>query len=1085
MHRRINLCRSDRSSVQRASQQRWLGLVASLVLTLGWSTNAPSQSQATPQVATQPIATDQAQVRELQSGQSIERELAGGEVHAYRMTLATGQFLHLIVEQRGIDVAVTVFGPDGKQVAEVDSPNGEQGPEPVFLVTEASGNYRFEVRSFEKGAPRGSYDITIKEVRAATAQDGTRIAAQKAFAEAVQAHAQGTRASLQEAIKKYEEAMPLFKAVGDLRAAANTLTVIGLVYDALSEKHKALDYLNLALPLSKAVGDRSGEAFALTNIGLIYHSLGEVQKGLDYYNLALPLVKALGDRAGEAQTLNNIGLVYSSLGESQKALDYFNLVLPLRKAGGDRTGVAETLHNRGNVYYSLGDMRKALNSYNESLPLRKAVSDRIGEAYTLNSIGRVYHSLREEREALNHFQQAMRLWKAAGDRSGEAVALSNIGRTYDSLGEKQKALDYFNQALPLRKAVGDRGGEAVTLHNIGKVYDSLGDKQRALDFFGQALSLRKAVGDRAGEADTLRAIARVERDTGNLTLARDTIKTALPLIEFIRTNISSQELRSSFFATVQDHYELYIDILMRLHFLDPSAGHDATALQACERARARSLLDLLSEAGADLLQDVDPLLAQRERTLQKQLNAKVEYQFRLLSGKHTPEQAAAVAAELDALTNDFQQAQAQIRATSPAYAALTQSQPLSLREIQQQVLDSETLLLEYSLGEERSYLWLLSHTSLTSFTLPKRSEVEATAVAVTRLLSEGGTPEEFDTRAAQLSRILLAPVAPYLGGKRLVIVGDGALQYVPFAALPQPMARSRSSAALPLMAQHEIITLPSASTLAALRRQVQGRRPAAKSLAVLADPVFTRDDARVRATPPTSKAAPAPATTERQTVQQEDVQQEYERAAEAARAIGLKRAGIDLRRLPFSRREAERLLALVPRRDALSALDFAASQATAMSPDLQQYRIVHFATHGYLNPERPELSGLVLSLVDERGQPQDGFLSLAEVYSMRLKAELVVLSACETGLGTQVRGEGLVGLTRGFMYAGATRVVASLWAVEDRATAEVMASFYTAMLKRKLRPAAALREAQMSMWREARWNDPHRWAGFSFQGEWR
>jgi CHAT domain-containing protein len=175
----------------------------------------------------------------------------------------------------------------------------------------------------------------------------------------------------------------------------------------------------------------------------------------------------------------------------------------------------------------------------------------------------------------------------------------------------------------------------------------------------------------------------------------------------------------------------------------------------------------------------------------------------------------------------------------------------------------------------------------------------------------------------------------------------------------------------------------------------------------------------------------------------------------------------------------------VPGREALAALDFKASQATVFSPELRDYRVIHFATHGYLNTERPELSGLVLSLVDERGEPQDGFLSLSEIYNLRLSAELVVLSACQTGLGKQVQGEGLVGLTRGFMYAGAPRVVASLWAVQDRATAVLMGRFYEAMLQRGVRPAAALRAAQLSMQREERWSAPHLWAGFVIQGEWR
>jgi CHAT domain-containing protein len=308
--------------------------------------------------------------------------------------------------------------------------------------------------------------------------------------------------------------------------------------------------------------------------------------------------------------------------------------------------------------------------------------------------------------------------------------------------------------------------------------------------------------------------------------------------------------------------------------------------------------------------------------------------------------------------------------------------------------------------------------------------------------------------------------------------------YVPFAALPRLSQSSRRGKPLPLVTTNEIVSLPSAATLASLRRQVAGRRPAAKQLAVFADPVFNRNDKRVKTSPLTGRvghALPAAAGERRDA----PAQQEYVRAAEAARSLGLERAGIDLRRLPFSRQEAVRLLALVPRREALAALDFKASQATAMSPEVGEYRIVHFATHGYLNPEQPELSGLVLSLVDESGEPQDGFLSLPEVYNLRLPVELVVLSACQTGLGKQVQGEGLVGLTRGFMYAGAPRVVASLWAVQDRATAELMGYFYEAMLRRGLRPAAALRAAQLRMQREERWSAPRQWAGFIFQGEWR
>lgn len=1082
MHLRIRALLAQCLFLCRAMGQHGLSFTARLVLITGVTTILLPPVRATQEQTPEQAATvNQAMAPELVKGQAVERELAGGEVHVYQINVAAGQFLHVVVDQRGIDVVVRVLDPAGKQVAEFDGPNGAQGPEPVYLVIQTQGSYRLEVRSLDKQAARGRYEVSVKAVRTATAKDTNLVAAHQVFVAGMLAFAQGSRESLLAARTKFEEALPAYRLAGNRAGEADALARIGDVAAELGENQRAVEYYNLALPLWKAVGDRKGEAVTLSNLALAHDSAGDKQKALDYYSQSLPPTREVGDRRGEGITLNNIGLVYNSLGENQKALDYFNLALPLRKTIGDRRGEAITLHNIGLVYESLGELPKALEYYDPALKLFKSLGNRRTEALTLNNIGKVYALMADHQKALAYFYEALPIHRAVGNRTGEASTLGNIGRIHFSLGNRQAAREYFNQAWPLWKATNDRRGEASTLTSMGDLYASSRENLKALEYYQQALPLWKAVGDRRGEADALYSIARVELNRGNLPLARDTIQSALPLIELIRTNVSSQDLRASYFATVQSSYELLIDILQHLHAIDPSGGHSAAALQVSERARARSLLDLLAEARADIRRGVDPVLVQRERTLQQNLNLKVDYQFRILSGKHTPEQAAATASEIDALTNDLRVVQAQLRATSPAYAALTQPQPLSVKQIQQ-LLDPETTLLEYSMGEERSYLWLVRQKEPPiSFTLPKRSEIEATVQRLTRLLSEAGTPQEFESTAAVVSKLLLAPAAGYLHGKRLVIVADGALQYVPFAALPKPEGDNRSSGYVPLLSEYEIVSLPSASTLATLRASVSQRRPAAKGLAVFADPVFTPDDDRVTQTARRRKATTAlldePA--------RRRVQLENERAAEAAYSVGLKRAGIDLRRLPFSRYEAERLLALVPRRDALAALDFAASQTTAMSSDLGQYRIVHFATHGYLNPRRPDLSGLVLSLVDKHGAPQDGFLSLPEIYNLRLGADLVVLSACETGLGKQVRGEGLVGMTRGFMYAGAPRVVASLWAVEDRATAEMMGRFYTAMLKRRLRPSAALRQAQLSMWREARWSAPQQWAGFVFQGEWR
>jgi CHAT domain-containing protein len=496
---------------------------------------------------------------------------------------------------------------------------------------------------------------------------------------------------------------------------------------------------------------------------------------------------------------------------------------------------------------------------------------------------------------------------------------------------------------------------------------------------------------------------------------------------------------------------------MQLHQEQPGGGFDAEALQVSERARARGLLDLLSEVHADIRQGVEAALLKREQFLQESLNFKTERQMRLLGRKHTEEQAAAAEKEIQTLASEYRETKAQIRARSPRYAALTQPHPLTAAEIQQQVLDRDTLLLEYALGDERSFLWAVTPDSLTSHVLPKRAAIEEAARRAYEQLN-ANSPRGSNEGVEALSRILLGPVAAQLGSKRLVVVTEGALQYIPFGALIAPAAR------FPAIVEHEIVNLPSASTLAVLRREMQGRTPAPKLVAVLADPVFDSGDPRVAGLRSGPVGSKTPDNLER-----------------SAKDAGLLRFD----RLRSSRFEAEAIRSLTREGERLEALDFKASRETAMSSALGQYRILHFATHGLLNSRHPEISGLVLSLVDSEGKPQNGFLQSHEIYNLKLGADLVVLSACQTALGKEIRGEGLLGLTRGFMYAGAPRVIASLWRVPDRATAELMKRFYQAMISDGLPPAAALRAAQLQMWKEKRWAAPYYWAGFTLQGEWK
>jgi CHAT domain-containing protein/Tfp pilus assembly protein PilF len=1099
-----------------------------------------AEKQALQSLPLQAAQDDKAR-RTLEPGKPIERELAGGRMHAYQLTLVAGQFLHLVVDQRGIDVVVILYGPDGKKLVEVDSPNGAQGEEPVMLVTETSGSYRLEVQSIDKNASAGRYEARIEKLEVATVRDKNLATANQLYTDAVRLQLEGSATSLEKALAVYQESLLQWRNLDNRSREAETLDNMGAIYSGLGKQQKALDYHNQALAIERAlgnrareamvlsnigfvyndlnenrealalyqktlsiqreIGDRNGEQITLNNIGIIYDDVGEKLQALDYYNKSLQIQRELGSPNGDAITLNNIAVVYMDVGENQKALDYHDQALKIRRTTGDRRGEAQSLNNIGRVYGVLNDQQRSLEYYTKALSLRREVGDRRGEAITLNNIGVVYIALDEKQKALDYLNQALNLGRAVGNRQGEGRTLNNIGLIFDRLGEQHKTLDYYTQALALFRAIGNRLGEAGTLNDLGKVYDHLGEKQKAIDHYHQSLTLARLVGDRQAEAMALNNIAHYERDRGELIAARSRSEDALNVIESLRAKIGSPELRATYSASLHDCYQFYVDLLMDLHRRHPSEGHDAEALRATERARARSLVELLAEARVDIRQGVDPVLLERERTLRLRLNAKSARQIRLRSGEPAKAQTEGVANEVKALENEigeltteYQQVQAQIRVKSPRYAALTQPQPLNLREIQQ-VLDPDTLLLEYALGEERSYLWAVTPTTINSFELPRQEDIKTTAKLVYARLTArnrrelGKTAEarrvrieeadaEFVKAAAVLSEMILKPVSAQLGNKRLVIVSDGALQYVPFAALPVPATPNlRTELNPPLMVNHEIANLPSASTLSLLRHELAGRKPAAMAIAVLADPVFDKDDERIKAVSaarnPVMRAEPA-----KEPAFERDIARAMEDLEGNFRFPPLRLAGTHW--------EAEQISKLVPKREMMKALDFSANRRTATSPELGQYRIIHFATHAFIDSSHPELSGIVLSLVNEKGEPQDGFVRVNEIFNLKLPAELVVLSACRTGLGKEVKGEGLVGMTRGFMYAGAPRLVVSLWSVDDRATSALMALFYKRVLgKQKQPPSVALRAAQIEMWKETEWKAPYFWAAFVFQGEWK
>ena len=379
-------------------------------------------------------------IRPLSLDGPIEREMKGGEVHSYSLALESGQFVYLLVDQRSIDVVVTVFGPDGKQLLVVDSLFWH-GLEPVSMVVDATGSYRFEMRAKADEVP-GRYLVNVIELRAATEQDKSRVAIEQQLDHAQRLQADRTAQSMQTAIGEFEQALPKLRAVGDLYREALTLYAIARIALDLGQYKNALDYFEQTLPFTRIAGYKFGEAEVLNNIGQVYHSLGEKDKALDYFAQALPLRRAVGDLNGEAATVNNLGAIYSSLGQYQKALEHYEKALPLMRAVDDIGGEATALNNIGGIYDALGQDEKALEWYGKALQRIRVIKDVGGEANTLRNIGLVHYHAGEKQKAVNYFIQSLPLSRAVGDRELEGKALGSLAHLYESQGKRRLATFY-------------------------------------------------------------------------------------------------------------------------------------------------------------------------------------------------------------------------------------------------------------------------------------------------------------------------------------------------------------------------------------------------------------------------------------------------------------------------------------------------------------------------------------------------------------------------------------------------------------------------------------------------------------------
>ncbi|MEK6279889.1 MAG: CHAT domain-containing protein [Acidobacteriota bacterium] len=900
---------------------------------------------------------------------------------------------------------------------------------------------------------------------------------------------------------------------------------------------QALGQFQTALNLYTAAKNRKGIAAVHNELGDLYMRQGQAKTALTHYETAYETLSgALGDeQKNAAATSTAARMADSTAGTVADAA-----------AGASDTGFNAQLFlaKIGDTNYRLGQMSAAASSYSR-MTVRKPES-------AAKKAGGLFGRMAPA-AILGGVTDSAALGSAASAVGGALVAKNELdqyriaivymtynlgmGRIAFANNDLPAARKYFQEAidagkagLPMLTNLGQtRRFRAAALTSLGDVTVREGKYKDAGKLYEQAA--KGARDDKRldliwpaqrGQGRSLWLQATQEKDPKKANSLRESAlvnyREALNAIETLRSgSLRADEARTTFLATTKDVFDETGSALAEMAFLSSPGGgalsgkaleYAAEAFQVTEQARSRSLLDLLSETGTSITEGIPAdLLKRKNENLDRQQAIAEEITGASLVADRQKRKPSELEAELDKLQTDFDNIENQIRTANPRYASLTTTKPLTLAEVQQKVLDDQTLLLEYSLGNETSYLWAVSKNEVMLYKLPSRSTVEKLATDLraqlipTKLqrrivgidvmadsqrgLGVSATPFAEDAAAFvpasnALYKAVVEPAASVIGTKRLLIAADGALNYVPFEALVKSPEVTDYSSLPYLIKSNEIVYAPSASVIGAIRQQQTAR--GAGPILVLADPVFNSADTRAKGT--TLANASDTRGLGIQSALTDVTGTDSKASAESA-----KMQGLPLARLAGTRAEADQIVKLAKLSGAQADiwLDLEASEDNIDTKDVSKYRILHIATHGLLNAERPQFTGLVLSLIGNKSE--DGFLRTDEVFNLKLGSPLVMLSACETGLGKEKRGEGVMGLTRAFMYAGAPTVGVSLWSVADRSTADLMTDFYKRLLTPGASagassPSTAMRDAQLAMIAGKKYSAPFYWAPFVLIGDW-
>lgn len=817
-------------------------------------------------------------------------------------------------------------------------------------------------------------------------------------------------------------------------------------------------------------------AEVLAELSYAYLKQGDADAGLKAGQESLQKWQSINEKRGEALVLNAIGLSYRMLGDEQTALDCYYRAQGMFPADIDLIDQARVMTGIASVYDKYNDdflvekhMRRAFFLYqNANYPQ--------GLLAVLPTLIKLSFQNGQKQLAENYYEDVKTL-------SGKLKNVFFLGFAEEAMGTEKlnnnltdEAIEFYTRAIEIFERLKNKQFMAMVNQRLGEAYLKKGNFEESKRRLNLALQHNREIKDGFAASQNLFFLAKLNNEINNFNEALDNIKESIEITETLYSVVNNSKLKRIYFSTAYERYEVYIKLLVGLHRRFPGQGYEIQALQAAEKARARIMLETLAMSETDLTKDADAETLKTEKDIRSTLNTKADKLTDLLSRNAEKAETEKIIGEIKDLENELEEIKARLKQQSPVYSSIKNPSAFDATDFQQNVLDENSLLLEFSLGKDESYLWLLDKKTTGLFILPPREEIEADVEILRHLLQEreirsGESIEDFQKRIADaeerfrlesksLSKKLFGQVAEKFAGKRLIIVPDGELHYFPVAALPLPDDDSEN----PILLTNETIYEPSAQTLSVLTKIQKPSAASTKNLLVFSDPIFTSDDPRF----PTAK-----------TVNDEETAKSQNERYRFVESLG------KLPRLSASKDESETITKTVGVSLTENFSGFDASREKLLSLKIDQYKILHFATHGYVNEEHPELSGIVMSRYDENGRKLNEFFRIQDIYTLNLNADLVVLSACETGIGKEVRGEGLLSLNNAFLQSGAKTVMASLWKVEDAATLELMKHFYEAMASDKLTPSQALRQAQIRLRANPQYKSPFYWAAFTVQGDYR